>query len=271
MNRALRQAPLHLCATIVCIICAGPILFIVLSSFRDLSVYGNAALSLRAWTLSNYNALLSTSSFPRWILNSLIVSGSVTLLTVVIDLMAGFAFAKIRFRGREIMFLVLISTMMLPFSITLVPTYLLVAQYGLVNTYPGLILPLLSGPIGVYLLRQFIRGVPDALLESARIDGASTPRIFLNIVAPLCLQPAAVLAIFTFVASWNNFLWPLLIAQTDSMRTITVGIATTNGQFSTNLGSETAGIVLSLAPMLVLFLVFQRWFLQGIAAGALKG
>jgi ABC-type glycerol-3-phosphate transport system permease component len=165
----------------------------------------------------------------------------------------------------------MISTMMLPFSITLVPTYLLAVRYGMVNTYAGLIIPAAAGPFGVYLLRQFILTLPDSLIEAATIDGASTFRVFLSIITPLCFQPLAVLAIFTFVNSWNSFLWPLLVTQSDNMYTLTVGIATTNLQFSQNIGATAAGATISLIPMAILFFVFQRFFLQGVTAGASKG
>ncbi|MGW5365178.1 carbohydrate ABC transporter permease [Actinopolymorpha pittospori] len=267
-----RTAGLHLVAIVVSLVCAGPVLIVVLASLKDISSFTSLSLASGGWTLDNYSRLLATGSqLPRWVFNSVVIGIAVTALTVVVDLLAGFAFAKLRFRGRGVLFVLLISTMMLPFSITLVPTYLLVARYGLVDTYAGMILPALSGPLGVYLMRQFIRGIPDALLEAARIDGASTLRTFLQIVAPLCVQPMAVLAVFTFVGSWNSFLWPLLIAQTDQMKTLTVGIATQNLQFQQNLGSITAQAVLSLLPMLVLFVSFQRFFMKGITAGAFKG
>jgi ABC-type glycerol-3-phosphate transport system permease component len=255
----------------VTVICVAPVALIVSASFRDVTTAEGFTFTRSGWTLDNYLDLLRGTNMPRWIANSLIVAGATTVLTVAVDMLAGFAFAKISFPGRDAMFLGLISTMMLPFSITLVPTYLLAARFGLIDTYWGLILPALSGPVGVYLIRQFMLTIPNALLEAARIDGASMIRIFLQIVAPLCVQPMAVLAILTFVASWNGFLWPLLIIQSDEMRVITVGIATTHLQFSQSLGSITAGVVISLVPMVVLFFAFQRYFLQGLTAGSLKG
>ena len=271
LQRVLRELPAHLFGIAVVLLCVSPAALVLNASFREIATYRDFGFSLSGWTLANYQDLLRTTSLPRWIANTLLVGGAITILTVVVDLMAAFAFAKLRFPGRHAMFLVLISTMMLPFSITLVPTYLLAIRYGLADSYPGLILPALSAPLGVYLLRQFILTIPDALLEAARIDGASTVRIFLAIVAPLCFQPMAVLAILSFVNSWNSFLWPLLIAQSDEMKTLTVGIATTHLQFSQNLGGIAAGVMISLIPMVVLFFAFQRFFLQGLTAGALKG
>jgi ABC-type glycerol-3-phosphate transport system permease component len=270
-RRTGRAVTTHLLAIVVSAFCAVPVLIVLGASLKPLSSFSNLSLTSGGWSLDNYTRLLTGDQLPRWVLNSFVVGIVVTALTVIIDLMAGFAFAKLKFRGRGVMFILLISTLMLPFSITLVPTYLLAARYGLVDTYPGLILPLLSGPLGVYLMRQFIKGIPDALVEAATIDGASLPRIFLRIIAPLCAQPVAVLTVFTFVSTWNAFLWPLLIAQSDEMKTLTVGIATTNLQFEQNLGSVTAQAILSLVPMLILFVAFQRFFLRGITAGAFKG
>lgn len=261
----------HLLAIVVSAVCAVPVLVVLVASLKHLSSFDNLSPFSGGWTLANYTELFGGDQLPRWILNSVVVGVAVTVLTVAVDLMAGFAFAKLRFRGRDPLFLLLISTMMLPFSITLVPTYLLVARYGLVDSYLGLILPALSGPLGVYLMRQFIKGIPDALLDAATIDGASLPRIFAQIVVPLCRQPMAVLAVFTFVGTWNSFLWPLLIAQSDSMKTLTVGIATANLQFERDLGATTAQAIISLVPMLVLFACFQRFFVKGITAGAFKG
>lgn len=270
-RRAARTGTVHLVGVLVSVVCAGPVLIVLVASLKRLSSYSSLSLTKGGWTLDNYTRLLTGDQLPRWVLNSVIVCVVVTALTVLIDLLAGFAFAKLTFRGRDSLFVLLISTLMLPFSITLVPTYLLVARFGLVNTYPGLILPLLSGPVGVYLMRQFIRGIPDGLMEAAKIDGASLPRIFAQIIAPLCVQPIAVLTVLTFVSTWNSFLWPLLIAQSDSMKTVTVGIATSNLQFQQDLGSVTAQAILSLVPMLILFIAFQRFFMKGLTAGAFKG
>ncbi len=266
-----KTVPGHVFAIVVLIICLVPVFVILNASLHTSSSYQQLGFSLTGVTLENYFNLLETGSMGRWVGNSLLVCTITTLLELVVDLTAAFAFAKLRFRGRQMLFLVLISTMMLPFSITLVPTYLLAVRYGMVNTYAGLIIPAAAGPFGVYLLRQFILTIPDSLIEAATIDGASTLRVFWDIITPLCYQPLAVLSIFTFVNSWNSFLWPLLMTQSDNMYTLTVGLATTNLQFSQNLGATAAGTMIGLIPMAILFFVFQRFFLQGVTAGALKG
>ncbi|GAA0624591.1 carbohydrate ABC transporter permease [Kribbella sandramycini] len=260
---------MHTTAAVTSFLFAAPVLIVLVASLKS-STFLDFSWAPQDWTLRNYREVLGDPLFPRYVANSFLVGGVVTGLTVLVDLLAAYAFAKLRFVGRDKIFALLLATMMLPFSATLVPVYLIVAKLGMVDTYPGMVVPALAAPFGVFLLRQFIRGIPDSLLESARIDGASELRIFASVILPLCRQPMAVLAIFTFVGSWNSFLWPLLIAQSPEMRTLTVGIATTNTQFTQNIGGTTAVAVLSLLPMAVLFLAFQRYFIRGVLAGALK-
>ena len=262
--------PGHILALLILILCLTPMVVILNTSLHDASSYQQLGLSFQGMTFTNYIAMMQSSNMGRWITNSLLVCLLATLLELVVDLTAAFAFAKLRFRGRQTLFVIFISTMMLPFSITLVPTYLLAVQYGLVDTYAGLIIPAVAAPFGVYLLRQFILTIPDSLIEAAVIEGATEFRVFWRIITPLCYQPLAVLAILTFVANWNSFLWPLLITQSDSMYTLTVGIAAGNLQFTQNLGLTAAGAVISLIPLAILFFAFQRFFLQGVTAGAIK-
>jgi ABC-type glycerol-3-phosphate transport system permease component len=185
-------------------------------------------------------------------------------------MLAGYSFAKLKFKGSALILSAMLSTVMVPFAVTLLPNYVLVAKLGLINTYAGLIIPLLSAPVGVYLMRQFISEIPDALLEAAKIDGANPLQILLKIIVPLARQPAIVLAVFTFVNTWNSFLWPLLIAQSEDKRTLIVGIATQSLQHSQNLGAMTAQTVISMVPTLVVFAIFQRYFLMGLTAGSVK-
>ncbi|MEV5764856.1 carbohydrate ABC transporter permease [Micromonospora sp. NPDC052213] len=260
----------HAAGLLAVVLCAGPILLVALASFRS-TLFSDLSPAPENWTLANYSALLGDPVVLRWIVNSLLVAAAVTALTVAVDVLAAFAFAKLRFPGRTAVFGMLLATLMLPFSVTLLPTYLIASRLNLVDTYAGLIVPAIAGPFGVYLLRQFILKIPESLMDAARIDGASTLRIFRSVVLPLCLQPMAVLAIFVFVANWNSFLWPLLIAQSDDVKTIPVGMAVTNTQFSVNVNGITAMAMLSLLPMAVLFLSFQRYFIRGVLAGAFKG
>lgn len=264
-----RTIPIHLAAVLVSLVCAGPVLLVVWASVRS-RPFEDLSLSVDAWSFDALISLLTQATTLRWISNSLVVALAVTVLTVVIDLLAAYAYAKLRFPGRASTFIVLLSTLMLPFSVTIIPVYMIVVRAGLSDTFAGIILPSLAAPFGVFLLRQFIVAIPDSLLEAARIDGAGTQRTFWQIVLPLCVQPMGVLAIFTFVASWNSFLWPLLITQSTEMRTLPVGIASTNTQFTQNLEGMTAAAVVSLIPMVILFLAFQKYFIKGALAGAIR-
>lgn len=266
-----RQAMLQVFALIATFACVSPIALIVFASFHNVRTFADLNLSFSGWSLAGYQSLFALGTIQTWLTNTVIVAVVATILTVLVDLMAAFAFSKLKWRGRDSVFLLLISTMMLPFSVTLVPTYLIANSLGLTDNYAALILPGLSAPLGTFLLRQFVRGIPDELLESARVDGASNLRIFVSMIVPLSAQPMAVLAILTFVANWNNFLWPLLVIQSDSLKTLTVGLATTSTQYTNDLSSLTATTVISLVPMAILFFAFQRYFLSGVTAGALKG
>jgi multiple sugar transport system permease protein len=266
-----QQGLLQVVAMVVMLVCVVPIALIIIASFHHVRTFSDLSFNLNGWTLRAYRDLLALGTVPQWVANTLFVCIVSTALVLVVDMLAAYAFAKIDFRGRTGLFLVLLSTMMLPFSVTLVPTYLLANSLGLIDTYAGLILPGLSGPIGVFLLRQFMRAIPDEILEAARIDGARHPTIFLRIVAPLCFQPMAILAILTFVANWNGFIWPLLVIQSDSLKTLTVGLATTNTEFVDSISSLTAATVISVVPMALLFFAFQRYFLSGLTTGAMKG
>lgn len=275
-RRRRRRQPLgvvlgtHAGAVLAVLLCATPIVLVALASVRS-SVFSDFSLAAENWTTANYTALLGDPLVLRWIMNSLLVGAVVTVLTVAVDVLAAFAFAKLPFPGRSAAFGLLLATLMVPVSVTLLPTYLIANRLHLVDTYAGLIVPAIAGPFGVYLLRQFILKIPDSLMDAARMDGASPFRVFRSVVLPLCLQPMAVLAIFVFVANWNSFLWPLLMAQSDDMKTITVGMATSNTQFSQNVNGITAMAMFSLLPMAVLFLAFQRYFIRGVLAGAFKG
>ncbi|MFG2058445.1 carbohydrate ABC transporter permease [Micromonospora sp. NPDC048930] len=275
-RRRRRRQPLgvlvgtHAGAVVAVLLCATPIVLVALASVRS-SVFSDFSLAAENWTTANYTALLGDPLVLRWILNSLLVGALVTVLTVAVDVLAAFAFAKLPFPGRSAAFGLLLATLMLPVSVTLLPTYLIANRLHLVDSYAGLIVPAIAGPFGVYLLRQFILKIPDSLMDAARIDGASQFRVFRSVVLPLCLQPMAVLAIFVFVANWNSFLWPLLMAQSDDMKTITVGMATSNTQFSQNVNGITAMAMFSLLPMAILFLAFQRYFIRGVLAGAFRG
>ena len=223
----------------------------------------------------NFSTVLHKTSYLRWGLNTLIFATSVTLITLAIDTLAGYAFARLRFPGRTFLFALVISTLMIPTAAVVAPLYIMVSHmpgwtHAGVNTYLGMILPMVCSPLGVFMMRQFISTLPEGLVEAARLDGASEFQIFRKIVLPLMKPAIVVLGIFTFMFQWVNFLWPLVITTTDHMKTLTVGIASLQGQFVTDWGVISAAAVLTMLPVLIVFLIFQRWFVQASMAGALK-
>src|SRR4051794_17823582 len=206
-----------------------------------------------------------------WMANSLIIALSVTAFHVFFDTLSGYAFAKRQFPGRNIFFWMIIATLMIPPQVTLVPLYLVIRQLGLVNNLWGVILPGFADVFGIFLMRQYIQTLPTELIEAARIDGASEPGIFWRIILPLSRPAIAALAIFSFVRSWNAFLWPLIVLQKTKTMTLPVGVASLQSEFAVDYGLIFAGATIAAVPMILFLLVFQRYFIEGVRMGALKG
>jgi len=223
-------------------------------------------------TFDNYRELFSKGIFPRSFFNSTLVAVVVTAANITFCSMVGYALAKLRFRGKSLVFGLVMGTLMIPGMVTLVPLFVLVANLGLVDSYPGLMLPFLVTPFGVFLMRQFIIELPDDLLDAGRIDGAGELRIFRQIILPLCGPGVATLGILTFLSSWNSFLWPLVVAQTQEHYTLPVALAlfSKNQQVTPNYGLLLAGATVVVVPVLVVFLIFQRRFIEGIASTGIK-
>ncbi|HZO30816.1 MAG TPA: carbohydrate ABC transporter permease, partial [Chloroflexota bacterium] len=208
----------------------------------------------------------------RYFLNSLIVSGVQTVAPLLLCSMAGYSLAKFSYPGRNLAFIFILSTIMLPIQVTLVPTFLIIKELGWVNTYAGLIVPGLATTFGTFLMRQFFLSIPSEYIDAARIDGASEPRIFWTIMLPMCRPALSALAIFSFTGSWNSFLWPLVVVNQDEMRTIPLGIVFYIGeQRAPEYGQLLAVAVLATLPVLALFMVMQREFIRGAAISGLKG
>lgn len=222
-------------------------------------------------TVGNYVRLFDTVNIARPFLNTVIVAVSITFLSLMVCSMAGHAFAKFQFPGKEFLFMGILGTMMVPGQITMIPVFLLLKKLGLLNSYSGLILPGIASAFGIFFMRQFIAGIPEELLEAARIDGAGEFFIFGKIVMPLCKPALATLGILTFTGSWNSFLWPLIIATDENMYTLPVAIANLAGQYATEYGLQMAGAVVVIMPIIIFFMFAQQWFIQGITMTGLKG
>ncbi|MCX6376044.1 MAG: carbohydrate ABC transporter permease [Armatimonadetes bacterium] len=219
----------------------------------------------------NYQVLFARAPALRWMLNSAVVAAAHTASMLLFCSMEGYAFAKKEFPGKTLMFWSLLSTMMIPGMVLLVPLFLLVSRMGLINNFGGLILPGLVGAFGVFLMKQAIQTLPTELLDAARIDGASEIGVYSKVVLPLSKPALAVLGIFSFMVAWNDFLWPLLITQSKMMRTLAVGLATLQQESMTDYGLLMAGSAVAAIPMIIVFFAYQKHFLKGITIGGLKG
>ena len=222
-------------------------------------------------TLENFARLFTQAPVVAWALNSLVIATAIMAGHVVFDSMAGYAFAKKRFPGKNLLFVLIVSSLMIPVHVTLVPRFILVSEIGLVNNPLGVILPSIADVFGIFLMRQFISSLPSELEDAARVDGASEWQVFWRIVMPLSRPAVATVAIFSFVGAWNAFLWPLIVLSRRELLTLPVGVATLQQEFTQNIGMVMAGAAVGAVPMIVLFLLFQRYFLEGVRVGGLKG
>ncbi len=222
-------------------------------------------------TLDNYRQLFAHAGMWRYLGNSFLISGAITLLSLTCNLLAGYAFAKLRFAGRERLFRSLLGLLVVPAQVAMLPLFLLFKYTGLVDSYAGVVLPGAATVLGIFLVRQYAQGLPDALLEAARIDGASELRIFTTIVLPLLRPVIATLAILTFLAAWNDFMWPLIELTGQDHYTLPLGLAAMAREHTAGTESLMAGSVLTVLPVLLLFLSMQKYYLEGLLLGGVKG
>lgn len=221
-------------------------------------------------SLQNYYEIIfvfQEGLFPRWFFNTLFTTLCITVGSLLLNTLSGYIFAKKEFWGRDVVFSLLLATLMIPGAVTLIPAFLIVNKLGLFNTYWALIIPGLASPFGIFMMRQFITSLPSELIESAKMDGASELRAFWSIVIPLSTPAMAALGIFTVINTWNSFLWPLIVLRSNTMRTLVVGLATVQSEFNINYGLVMAGSVLTVLPMLVLYIAFQPYFVEGLRMG----
>ncbi|TCL61484.1 carbohydrate ABC transporter membrane protein 2 (CUT1 family) [Hydrogenispora ethanolica] len=220
---------------------------------------------------SNFAKVFTVAPFGRYFMNSAIVAGLSVILTVFINLLAGYTFAKYRFKGRKVLLLMIVATMMVPFQVIMVPNFIIISALGWLNSYLGLIIPRAAEAFGLFLSKQFMDDIPDELIEAARIDGQSEFRIFTGIILPNCRPLIGVLATFTFMWRWNDFIWPLIILSKKEMFTVQLGMSNLIGQFYVEWNLLMAVALLSVLPVLAIFLMFQRFFVQGITTTGMKG
>ncbi|MDG5473681.1 carbohydrate ABC transporter permease [Jeotgalibacillus sp. ET6] len=260
----------------VALIALFPLISLIVSSFRPSSELMRNGISFSfVWSelsLRNYiHIFTESSSYWQWYGNSLIISTLTIVLSLFFSSMVGYALAVYKFKGRTIIFLSVLIIIMIPFEILLLPLYQLMINLNLINTYTGVMLPLIVAPVAVFFFRQYAMGLPLELMDAARIDGCTEYGIFFRIMSPLMLPSFAAMAILQGLNSWNNFLWPLLVIRSNDLFTLPIGLATLLTPYGNNYDTLIAGSVMTIIPIIILFIFFQRYFVEGLASGSVKG
>lgn len=225
----------------------------------------------QTWSLESYQKLFDNAPISRWFVNSLMVGVAVTVLTLIVDSLAAYAYARMDFRGRKLLFGLLLSTLFLPGMMFLVPNFLTLNALHLLNNYLGVIIPGLAGIFGVFFLRQFFESIPKELEEAATIDGANVLQTFVQVVLPQAKPALATLAVITFLASWNDFLWPMLVLTQPDMLTLPPGLRSLQGAYTSEYGQMMAGSVIAAVPVLIIYVALQKYIVQSVAATGIKG
>jgi alpha-1,4-digalacturonate transport system permease protein len=250
-----------------------PVLWVVLSSFKNSTELYQWPPSLlpRHFTLENFETAFNKGNFGTYFLNSAIVTVTSTILLLLFNSMAGFALAKYRFKGDTILLVGFISTLMIPLEVIMIPIFRVISKLGMFNSLWGIIIPPAATPTGVFLIRQFLLSVPDELLEAARIDGAGEWKIYWRIILPIAKPVLSVLAIFSVMWRWDDFLWPLIVIIDPDKYTVQLALSNFIGEYNVDWGSLLAMSVVTMIPVLVVFLMFQRYFVKGMITSGMKG
>ncbi len=248
-----------------------PIIFMFSASFKYSDEIFNLNIIPSEPTLSNYIYLFEETTFFKWLINSFIISTVVTFSVLFFDALIGYTLCKFKFKGRKIVFIAILSTLMIPTEMLVIPWYVLSNNLGLIDSYFGLMFPGLMSGFGVFLMKQFFEGVPDDFLDAARIDGLNEFQIFIEVALPLVMPALSALAIFTFLGNWTAFLWPMIVTTSADLYTIPVGLASFSGEFQTEWEMIMTGAAVASLPTLLVFLLLQRFIIRGVILGGLKG
>ena len=273
MKKPVQKIALHALLAAAAALTAFPLVWMVSASFMptgEAASFPPRMLPSTA-TLQHYEELFTRLNLGRAFLNSTIVATLATVISLFFNSMAGYAFAKLRFQGRERIFRFFLGLLVLPAQVGMLPLFLMLKEMGLVNTYLGVIIPTMASVFGIFLIRQFMLAIPNELLEAARVDGATEWSIYRRIVIPLSMPVLVTLAIFTFMATWNDFMWPLIILTDNDRYTLPVSIANLVGEHVQDIELMMASSVITVLPVLLLFLFLQRYYLAGIMMGSVKG
>jgi multiple sugar transport system permease protein len=262
----------YLILILISIATVVPFLFMISTSFTESFTMMTLPPTLipENPSLKNYREIIfefQDGLFPRWFLNTVFTTAAITIGGLLLNTLSGYIFAKKQFYGRNLVFAIILATLMVPNAVTLIPAFLIVNRLGLFNTYWALIIPGLSSAFGIFMMRQYISSLPTELIESAKMDGAAELRIFWSIIIPLSLPGMAALGIFIVMNAWNSFVWPLVVLRSNEMRTLVVGLATVRSEFNVNYGLVMAGSMLTVLPLLILYIAFQPYFVEGLRLG----
>lgn len=273
MNKRLQTILLEGALCLVGITTIFPFVWMLLSAFKPNSEIRalNQTLLPQQWTFENFLSLQEKFNFVRFFANSLSIALVVTVITIYTSCLCGYVLAKYEFRGRNALFGFILGTMMIPWAVTIIPRYTMFEAWGLRDNYLSLILPAVLSGFGIFMLRQSMSDIPDAVLEAARIDGASEIYIFHRIVLPMSRNAISALAIFQFLWAWEDYLWPYLMIDNEDLQVLAVGLTTFNGRYGTDYGGLFAATTISVIPVLIVYLIFQKRFIAGAASAAVKG
>jgi multiple sugar transport system permease protein len=271
--RTLRAVLLYALLLLGCVLAVLPMIWMVSASLMPPGAANQYPPRLfpEVITFEHYRALFTRLNLGRYLLNSMFVASVVTVTSLLINSMAGYAFAKLRFRGRDRTFRFLTLGLVIPVQVSMLPLFLLMREMGLINTYWGVIIPGLASIFGIFLIRQYALSIPDDLIDAARIDGASEFRIYWSVILPVVRPILATLAIWTFLSTWNDFMWPLIVLSDDSMFTLPVALANLAGERVQDTELMMAGSVLTTLPVMLVFIFLQRYYVEGITMGSVKG
>uniref|UniRef100_A0A832MPR3 Carbohydrate ABC transporter permease n=1 Tax=Pseudothermotoga hypogea TaxID=57487 RepID=A0A832MPR3_9THEM len=261
----------YIVLTALTVVMVFPFFWMVLSSLKPFREIYRPYLFPKSPTLANYQKIMSASLFPRWFLNSLIVALSTTFSVLFFDSLVGYTIAKYSFPGRNIIFLFILSTLMIPTEMLIIPWYVMSSRLGWIDTYWGIMFPGMITAFGIFLMKQFMETIPDDLLDAARIDGVSEFGIFWRVALPLVKPALASLAILNFIGNWNAFLWPLIVSSKPRMYTLPVGLATFSSENLMHWELIMTGATVSTIPLIIVFLIFQKQIIRGIMLSGLKG
>lgn len=273
MKQKVLKTTLFIVLCLAGVVTVLPFVWMVLSSFKTNGEIESQEQSLipLAPTLDNYLNLQSNFDFLRYFANSILIAVLVTVIVVYTSCICGYVLGKYQFKGKNLIFGIVMMTMMVPWSVTIIPRYTMFVKAGLLDSYLSLILPVMFSGFGIFMMKQNMEGIPDELIEAARLDGANEFQIFHQLVFPLCKNGISAIAIFQFLWVWEDYLWPYLMMDSENKQLLAVGLTLFNGRYSTDYGGLFAATAISILPVIIVYVIFQKRFIAGVAAGAVKG